>query len=124
MPERNQRVGISQETKESALVFYESEEISHLLPGKKDVSVQLLDKTRIKKQKHLLLCKISEIYEQFKKENSDKNIGFSKSEMIQPCRCNRYTQCLCLHISLKCKSNAGSHEFLSKLQTNHRDVCI
>ena len=62
MPERKQRVGISQETKESVLAFYESEEISRLLPGKKDnVSVWIPDKTWIKKQKRLLLCNISMI---------------------------------------------------------------
>ena len=36
MPEQKQRVGISQETKQTVLAFYEYEEISCLLPGKKD----------------------------------------------------------------------------------------
>ena len=36
MPERKQRVGISQETKQIVLAFYEGEEISCLLPVKKD----------------------------------------------------------------------------------------
>ena len=31
MPERKQRAGISQETKQTVLAFYESEEISHLV---------------------------------------------------------------------------------------------
>ena len=49
MPERKQRVGISQETKQHLLAFYESEEISRLLPGKKDcVSIQLPDQTKMK----------------------------------------------------------------------------
>ena len=49
MPERKQRVGISQETKQYLLAFYESEEISRLLPGKKDcVSIQLPDQTKMK----------------------------------------------------------------------------
>ena len=129
MLETKQRVGISQETKESVLEFYESEEISRLLSGKKDVvSVRLPDKTRIKKQKGLLLCNISEIYEQFKKENPNKKIGFSKFALLCPKWCIPLgaagTQCLCLRVSPKCKTNAGSHEFLSKLQTNHRDVCM
>ena len=48
MPERKQRIGISQETKQH-LAFYESEEISRLLPGKKDcVSIQLPDQTKMK----------------------------------------------------------------------------
>ena len=61
MPEQKQKAGISQVTKQTALAFYESEEISRLLPGKKDcVSIQLPDKTKIKKQKRLLLSNISE----------------------------------------------------------------
>ena len=36
MPKQIQRVGISQETKLTVLAFYESEETSGLLPGKKD----------------------------------------------------------------------------------------
>ena len=63
MPEWKQSVGISQKTKQTVLAFYESEEISHLLREKKDcVSIQLPDKTKMKKQKQLLLSNISEIY--------------------------------------------------------------
>ena len=63
MPEQKQRVGISQESKQTVLLFYKSEEISCLLPGKKDcVSIALPDKTKIKKEKQLLLSNILEIY--------------------------------------------------------------
>ena len=63
MPERKQRARICKETKQTVLAFYESEIISHLHPGKKDwVSIQLQDKTKIKKQKQFLLSNISEIY--------------------------------------------------------------
>ena len=104
MLETKQRVGISQETKESVLGFYESEEISRLLSGKKDVvSVWLPDKTRIKKQKGLLLCNISEIYEQFKKENPNKKIGFSKFAVLCPKWCiplgaaGTHNVCVCMY---------------------------
>ena len=70
MPEQKQRVGISQETKQTVLAFYEYEEISCLLPGKKDcVIIGLSYKTKMKKHKQLLLSNILEIYVQFKKEN-------------------------------------------------------
>ena len=36
MPEQKQRASISQEIKQTVLAFYESEEISRLLSGKKD----------------------------------------------------------------------------------------
>ena len=88
MPERKQRAGISQETKQTVLAFYESEEISRLLPGKKDcVSIRLPDKTKIKKQKRLLLSNISEIYAQFKKENPDMKSGISTFALLRPKWC-------------------------------------
>ena len=70
------------------LSFYESEEISCLLPGKKDcVTIRFPDKTKIKKQKRLLLSNISEIYAQFKKENPDRKIGFSTFVLLRPKWC-------------------------------------
>ena len=72
----------------TVLVFYESEEISRLLPGKKDcVSIQLPDKTKMKKQKQHLSSNISEIYVQFKKENPDRKIGFSLFALLHPKWC-------------------------------------
>ena len=63
IPEQKQRADISQETKQTVLGFYKSEEISRLLSRKKDcVSIRLHDKTKIKRQKRLLLSNISEIY--------------------------------------------------------------
>ena len=88
MPERKLRAGISRETKQTVLAFYESEEISCQLPGKNDcVSIRLPDKTKMKKQKQLLLPIISEIYAQFKKENSDRKIGFSRFALLRPKWC-------------------------------------
>ena len=88
MPERKQRVGISQETKQTVFAFYESEGINRLLQGKKDcVSVRLPDKTKMKKQKQLLLSNFSEIYAQFKKENPDSKIGFSTFALLRPKWC-------------------------------------
>ena len=88
MPEQKQRVGISQETKQIVLAFYEGEEISCLLPVKKDcVSIWLPDKTKMKKQKQLPLSSISAIYAQFKKENPDWKIGFSTFALLRPKCC-------------------------------------
>ena len=88
MPEWKQSVGISQKTKQTVLVFYVSEEISHLLREKKDcVSIQLPDKTKMKKQKQLLLSNISEIYAQLEKENPERKIGFSTFALLCPKWC-------------------------------------
>ena len=46
--------------------FYESDEISRVMPGKKDcVSIKVND-TRISIQKRLLLGNLKEVYQQFK----------------------------------------------------------
>ena len=129
MPEWKQSVGISQKTKQTVLAFYVSEEISHLLREKKDcVSIQFPDKTKMKKQKQLLLSNISEIYAQLEKENPERKIGFSTFALlcpvVHPCWCCKYKQCLRLHLSPKCKTHTGSNEFVSRLQTNNGDVCM
>ena len=51
--------------------FYLREDISRMLPGKKDyVSVKLADGKREHRQKRLLLFKIGEVHELFKEESS------------------------------------------------------
>ena len=83
----------------------------------------------MKKQKQLLLSKISAIYGQFKKKTQQQNWLFNvwtlTSEVVHPCCCSRYTQCLCLHLSPKCKAHAGRDELQTnygQLQTNNGDV--
>ena len=77
MLETKQRVGISQETKESVLEFYESEEISRLLSGKKDVvSVRLPDKTRIKKQNVFSYATFLRFMNSLSKKNLIRKLAF------------------------------------------------
>ena len=66
---------MSQETKFSVLNFYEDDEYSRLLPGKKDyISIS----KNVHKQKRLILSTIHERYCAFKEKNSNSKIGFSK----------------------------------------------
>ena len=89
--------------------IYESEEISCLLTVKKGcVSIWLPDKTKIKKQKWLLLSDISVIYAQFKKENPDRKTGFSMFALLHPKWCipvgaeGTHNVCICnYHQNLK-----------------------
>ena len=130
MPERKQRAGISQETKQTVLAFYESKEISRLFSGKKDfVSIRLPDKTKIKKQKRLLLSNISEIYVQFKKENPDKKIGFSTFPLLRPKWCipvgvaGTYNVCVCTyHQNVKLMLVAMNSS--SNYRKNNEFVCM
>ena len=64
--------------------FYLREDISRMLPGKKDyVSVKLADGKREHRQKRLLLFKIGEVHELFKEE-SNVQIGKSKFAELRP----------------------------------------
>ena len=77
--------GLSSETKQFITEFYESDEVSRLLPGKKDcVSVKLKDGSKTRVQKRLLLSNLSEIYVQ---ENPNVSVGFSTFTTLPPKWC-------------------------------------
>ena len=64
-----------QERTDLVHAFYEDDEYSRQLPGKKDyVSIQ----EGVHKQKQLVLCSLHELFVAFKERNSDVKIGFSK----------------------------------------------
>ena len=66
-PQNYSTDGLSSKTKQLITKFYESDEVSHLLPGKKDcICVKLADESKMRVQKCLLLSNLSEIYVHFK----------------------------------------------------------
>lgn len=69
---------IAAETCESVCRFYDSDEVSRIMPGKKDfVSVRLGEK-REHFQKRLLLGNLRELYQLFKDKFPTHTIGFFK----------------------------------------------
>ena len=59
--------------------FYQDDEYSRLMPGKKDsVSVGKGGKGRVHEQKRLLLCNLHELFTTFNVICPDAKIGFSK----------------------------------------------
>ena len=84
-PQNYSRDGLSSKTKQLITKFYESDEVSRLLPGKKDcVCVKLADESKMRVQKCLLLSNLSEIYVHFKEENLNFSVGFSTFATLQP----------------------------------------
>ena len=76
-PQNYSRDGLNSETKQLITEFYESDEVSRLLPGKKDCfSVKLTDGSKTRVQKRLLLSNLSEIHVHFKEENPNVSAGF------------------------------------------------
>lgn len=64
--------------------FYESDEITRVMPGKKDfVSVKIEGKC-VHVQKQLVLNNLREVYHELKEKFSDRKIGFSKFAELRP----------------------------------------
>ena len=64
--------------------FYEFDEISRIMPGRKDfVSIRQGDQ-RAHVQKRLILGNLKEVYQQFKKNYPIEKIGFSKFAELRP----------------------------------------
>ena len=95
-------------TTELVVGFYESDNSSRMMPGKKDfVSVKQAH-GRIQIQKRLVLCNLKELYQQFKAEYPFEGIGFSKFADLRPKHCvlagarGTHSVCVCtIHQNVK-----------------------
>jgi len=91
--------------------FYESDDISRIMPGKKDfVSVKKEEK-REHIQKRLVLSDLKVVYREFKEKFPDHKIGFSKFAELRPKHCvlagasGTHTVCVCtIHQNVKLMS--------------------
>lgn len=84
IPEKKTGKILQKGTIEQVISFYEDDEHSRLMPGKKDyVSIQ----RNVHKQKRLLLCNLKELYALFKKQYPESQIGFSKFCALRPKWC-------------------------------------
>lgn len=88
--------------------FYESDEVSRMMPGRKDfVSVKQGDQ-RVHVQKRLVLNNLKEAYQLFKDKFPDEKIGFSTFAELRPKQCvlagasGTHTVCVCtIHQNVK-----------------------
>ena len=92
-------VPFPRETKEAVIKFYEDDQFSRLLPGKKDrVSIGKKEY----QQKRLILLTLKELFQQFKIQHPDIKIGFSKFCTLRPKWCvvagsaGTHAVCVCL----------------------------
>jgi len=113
LPESKKGKSLLQETKELVIDFYNNDENSRMLPGKKDyVSVKINGK-REHVQKRLVLCNLSELYALFKEKYPDAKVGLSKFSELRPRNCilagasGTHTVCVCVyHENVKLMLNA------------------
>ena len=93
---------------EAVIHFYESDENSRMMPGKKDcISVRGAE-GRITKQKRLILSNLRELYHSFKNKHPEQKIGFSKFAELRPRHCvlagasGTHSVCVCtIHQNMK-----------------------
>lgn len=76
------------ETENLVKCFYLREDISRIMPGKKDfISIKLNDGKRTHIQKQLLMCNIDELYQKFKEEYPGVQVGLTKFFTLRPKEC-------------------------------------
>ena len=97
-PNSKQGKNLSNFTLDLIEKFFEDDEYSRPMPGKKDcVSIG----RNQYKQKHLLLCNLKELYTAFKEKHRDIKIGFSKFCSLRPKWCmiaganGTHSACVC-----------------------------
>ncbi|KAJ8688649.1 hypothetical protein QAD02_024444 [Eretmocerus hayati] len=88
--------------------FYESDDVSRVMPGKNDCKSYKVDDVKEKHQKKLLLGNLREIYYRFKECNPNVKVGFSRFAMERPLHCiiaggaGTHSVCVCkMHQNMK-----------------------
>lgn len=84
--------------------FYMSDEVSRMMPGKKDyVTIRRGDGHKEKVQKRLVLGTLREIYQLYKKDETNPKIGFSRFAALRPRNCvlagsaGTHSVCVCTY---------------------------
>ena len=75
------------EVKSAVTEFYRSDEVSRIMPGKKDCVVVRNEHGKDKIQKHLVLNNLKELFQKFKEKNPGLKVGFAKFAMLHPSEC-------------------------------------
>lgn len=78
---------LSSETVDIVRKFYESDEVSRQMPGKKDFVSVKADGKRVHVQKFLILNTLRECFVLFKERHPEQKIGFSKFCELRPKHC-------------------------------------
>lgn len=112
---------LDEKTFKAVIDFYNNDEVSRVMPGKKDsVSVKSADGTRIHLQKRLVLANLKEIYQMFKEMHMTQKVGFSKFCSMRPQNCilagksGTHAVCVCTsHQNVKLMLNgSGINKFV------------
>ena len=83
-PDPSCGLSLPPETVIDICTFYESDDISHVMPGKKDFVSVKKERKREYFQKRLVLSNLRGVYHKFKERFPDRKIGFSKFAELRP----------------------------------------
>eukprot|EP00112_Aurelia_sp_Birch-Aquarium-sp1_P016223 Seg366.9 transcript_id=Seg366.9/GoldUCD/mRNA.D3Y31 product="ARL14 effector protein" protein_id=Seg366.9/GoldUCD/D3Y31 len=84
IPDARKGRTITEDTKTAILDFYQDDEYTRLMPGKKDsVSIG----RNVHEQKRLILCNLRELFSEFKRTHPNCKVGFSKFCSLRPKWC-------------------------------------
>jgi len=99
---------LSSETSELVRSFYENDDVSRMMPGKKDFVSVRGEEGRVHIQKRLVLTNLKEVYLLFKERFPTEKIGFSKFAELRPKHCilagasGTHSVCVCaIHQNMK-----------------------
>ena len=135
MPDQYHGHGLSDDVKNIVKLFYQQDEYSRTMPGKKDfVSI----KRNVHMQKRLLLCNVNELFAQFKEEHPNIKICRSSFASLRPKWCvtvdttGSHSVCVCIyHQNVKlmidaCKFKTDQHTLTDLIvcDRNNRDCMI
>ncbi|XP_074112073.1 uncharacterized protein LOC141535826 isoform X2 [Cotesia typhae] len=109
IPEKKMGHGLSVEVSSAVINFYNDDEMSSPMPGKKDfVSLRNDDGTKIQIEKRLVLCNLKELHKIFQSRFPGIKIGFSSFASLRPKHCilaggsGTHTVCVCsIHQNVK-----------------------
>ena len=104
---------LSAEVVNQVRCFYESDDISRIMPGKKDTVAVRVGNKKMACQKRLILCNLDEAYRIFKDKYPELKIGFSKFAELRPKYCvlagssGTHSVCVCtIHQNVKLMMHA------------------
>lgn len=135
LPPPRKGKSLSNDVIEAVKHFYQNNENTRIMPGMKDrVSV----KKNEYEQKRLLLCTLKELYAEFKKQNKEIKIGFSKFCTLRPKWCvsagasGTHSVCVCtIHQNVVLLLHAAQLEetykdliALTVCNTNNKDCML
>ena len=131
-PNAKARKSLSEDTVKLVQAFYYHDDISRVMPGKKDfVSVRNEKGEKEHRQKRLVLCNLREAYKQFKTQHPDVKVGFSKFAELRPKECvlagstGTHSVCVCvIHQNVKLMMAGGRLEALTNGWFTHYTDCL